>query len=407
VNFIFNNKQRVTLAILSIAAIIVGFFISRFTLSVGIAFLFGLAVINNEFVKNVKLFFQDKTLLAFAGILIIYFIGGVYSYHMDFYWDRVRLKLPFLLLPFGFGSAYFLSKKHFKYLFYLIVACAVLISFWILGTYIIKYNELTELKNAGKYIPSPVNHIRLSLWMAFSVAITCYFFKIENRPILKYLLLISGIYLFVFIHFFAVRSGILALYLVCLLFLFQYIYETKSWLKGSAILLILATLPFMAYLLIPSLKDRIEYSKWDVRQWQQNADIANHSDSKRLASYKAAFNAMKYNPVFGAGTGDIKNQIEISYAEVLPQLTKQEKLLPHNQFLYVGVGLGIIGLVVFCVLLWMIFFSNGNYKNLLMLSAALILLSSFLWEATIESQLGVTIFCLFTLLPYAYQKAES
>lgn len=393
------------MALLSISAIIIGFFISRFTLSVGIAFLFGLAVINNEFKNNLQRFYKDKALLAFVGILLLYIFGGLYSYQMDFYWERVRLKLPFLLLPFGFGSAYFLSKQNFKYLFYLIVACSLIISFWILGGYIINFNDLAELKNAGKYISSPVNHVRFSLWLAFSVAISIYFFSIENNKHIKYALLLSGIYLFIFIHFFAVRSGIFALYLVCFSFLSDYIFSTKSWIKGLAVMAALAVIPILAYEMVPSLQDRIEYTKWDIRQWQHNADISNHSDSKRIASWKTSINAIKYNPLFGSGTGDIKNQIEISYAEVLPQLTKKEKLMPHNQFLYVAVGLGIVGLVVFCVLLWFIYFSNGNYKNMLLLSAALILLSSFLWEATIESQLGVTIFCLFSLLPYAYQKA--
>ena len=393
------------MAILSICAIIVGFFVSRFALSCGIAWLFGQAVINNEFKKNIKRFLNDKVLLAFSGFLLLYFICGLYSYNMDFYWERVRLKLPFLLLPFGFGSAYYLSKKQLKYLFYLILACAILSSFWIIGVFILDYNQLSALRNAGKYIPSPINHVRLSLWLAFSIAIALYFYVKEKQKKIKIALLVAAVYLFIFIHFFAVRSGILALYLVCLLFIIQYIIASKSWTKGIAILLALVTMPILAYLTVPSLKDRIEYSKWDLRQLEYNADISNHSDSKRIASLKASINAIQYNPFFGSGTGDIKNQIEISYAEILPQLSKKEKLMPHNQFLYVAVGFGIVGLLIFCYLLFIIFFKGEQRKNTLLLAAALILLSSFMWEATIESQLGVTIFCLFSLLPYSYQKA--
>lgn len=386
---------------------IIGFFVSRYTMSLGMAFLFGIAVINKDFPKNLKRFVSDRVMLAFSGVLLLYFVSGLYSFDQAFFWERMRIKVPFILLAFAFGSAWMLDRRWLRRSLYLCILLSVLSAFWVIGKYILNYEELSAIRSAGKYLPSPIHHIRLSLWIVFSIAASFYlFYERKQRDFQAWLLFAAAIFLIFFIHFFAVRSGLFSLYALAICSVFYIAFQKKKWFIAIAGIAVLVILPFVAYYVFPPLKDRIEYAKWDLRQFQQKQDISEHSDAKRLTSYLVAVNAIQYNPVFGSGIGDLKNQIEISYSESNPGLPFKGRLLPHNQFLFVSVGTGILGLLIFLYCMYVIFFSREMSSSFLVWAAGIIMLTSFFWEATLEDQHGTALFCICTLLSICYVRSE-
>ena len=98
--------------------------------------------------------------------------------------------------------------------------------------------------------------------------------------------------------------------------------------------------------------------------------------------------------MFGVGTGDVKEAFQSKFEEE-GSVLKDSGLRSHNQYLSITVTLGIIGLLVFlfsliypAIVLKMWSFSPFFYLFV-------IVTMSMLWEDTIESQVGVTVYAFF------------
>jgi len=90
------------------------------------------------------------------------------------------------------------------------------------------------------------------------------------------------------------------------------------------------------------------------------------------------------------------------YLTLKPDIQDEDMMMPHNQWLYVLAGTGLLGLIFFLLAQAFLVFGFGLYKHWLYLTFHIILTSSFIPEATLESQLGVAIYVLFILLLAQY-----
>ena len=63
---------------------------------------FVLAFANGNLKEKWSQFIKNKNYLAVTGIFFVIAYSGFYSELTPYYWDRVRVALPFLVLPFAF-----------------------------------------------------------------------------------------------------------------------------------------------------------------------------------------------------------------------------------------------------------------------------------------------------------------
>ena len=107
------------------------------------------------------------------------------------------------------------------------------------------------------------------------------------------------------------------------------------------------------------------------------------------------------------GTGDIPNAYQQAYNELDSPLEPQFRHKAHNQYLSITVGLGIVGLLVFLMVLLYPYLSAKRYRTYLYTIFLVILLISMLPEDTIETQAGASWFAFFnSLLIFASEKGE-
>jgi O-antigen ligase len=118
----------------------------------------------------------------------------------------------------------------------------------------------------------------------------------------------------------------------------------------------------------------------------------------RLFYLKSAFCAIEKGFVFGVGTGDVQTTMNECYAQSGSPLDKEWYKRPHNQFVTIFVALGLIGLIVFLVsliypliLLW----KELSILYWLFIASAIV---SFLFEDTLETQVGLSFFAIFNTL---------
>jgi hypothetical protein len=143
-----------------------------------------------------------------------------------------------------------------------------------------------------------------------------------------------------------------------------------------------------------SYKKRIYKILWEYGMYQRGETVSGHTLIQRIELWKTAWNIFVEDPIFGVGTGDIPNAFENKFIENNSPL-QGSKLRSHNEYLSVLVSLGIFGLIVF---IFSIFYPPsylGLWNNQLLFWFICFLSISMLWEDTIETQVGVTIFSFF------------
>lgn len=376
--------------------------VSPLVMSVAMGGLFVTAFLTpGAFRKMPKLFIE-----ASAGIFLLFFllvlVSGTYSDNTEEWLERLRIKLPFLLLPLAFfvgNKPTLLQVNRTLYFIWALMIGAALVS---IGLYLKDPAAITEAISRGKSMPTPFNHIRFSLMVVF--ASVCGYHLLRQKFQLKFnwekwLLLSGTAFLVVFTHIWAIRSGLLALYLCLGAILLYEILRTRKILLLGSLLLLLPLVPVVAYYSVPTFTNKVNYMLYDLGRFQEG-DTAAYSDARRLRSMMVSWEAGKDEKWLGVGYGDIKTAMAEQYQTNFPDLAEDNSLDPHNQFLYVFVGLGFLGLAVFTWAVLYPLWVAWRWRNILFVCFNLIALASFVPEYPLENQVGTAFY--LTMLFFLY-----
>lgn len=136
---------------------------------------------------------------------------------------------------------------------------------------------------------------------------------------------------------------------------------------------------------------------YGIRYQLHNTSNPNgHSLLQRLEFWKTGWHIIRNNWIFGVGTGDVQQAFNQQYEKEKSILDPENRLRAHNMYLTVWITFGILGLLIF--LAFLITYLRFNIKNneLFPLMFMIVAIVTFFFEDTIETQLGVSIFALFT-----------
>jgi O-antigen ligase len=347
---------------------------------------------------NVQGFLSNKAYLVAMVPFFIVLVTAFWSGDLDYTIERLRIKLPFLVLPFAFASIPRFKHREVLLVFYFLLATMTVACLYIGINYLANFEEINDLIGKGQPMPTPSNHIRFSLVLGFSIIGGAILFA--QRFVLRYpweRWLIGGmtVFLFLFIHVLSVRSGILVLYLAVLFLSIRYVYLTRRFAMGAGVLLALTVVPIAAYLLVPSFQTKIHYARWDLMQYWQGRG-SDYSDSERLTSLEVGLKIGNEHPVLGVGAGDLKEEVKKRYAAEYTDASKPK--MPHNQFVTMYAGSGMIGLLVFLSSFFFPLFYRRSYRITFFLALHVIVFFSFMMENTIENNFGISFYLLFLLI---------
>ena len=322
--------------------------------------------------------------------------------------DRdLLLKLPYLALPIAFGVMPSLSHA---WIFWFIKGMQVIVlSFCviILVGYFANVDYALGNLESGKSIQMPGSHIRTSLLISL-----CILWSIIILWKYRYILpkanivfgCISVLFLFVVIHVFAVKSGLVTTYLGIGAFILWSLWvpEYRKWSLISMFFVIL--IPIVSYHFIPSFQKKIEYTLYDWEHLGQ-MEIQTLSDVERWNSIEVGWYLFKEKPITGVGYAQLGESMKAAYQSIT-KIDHYDKK-PHNQWLYTLTAIGIVGaLFVFPGLLFPYFLACPSQQPLLSMMG-LVFLSSTMVESTIETSYGMNFHLLFTLIAYNYYRQDS
>lgn len=385
---------------------ILGLFVSKFLLSLSMLGILLLALIRPQLGRELRAFAQQPAFWMLMGFFLLVALGGIHSEDHERWLSRLRVALPFLILPFAFGRLPRLSRSAYLSVYALLVVAALGAGLASFGFYLWDYQAIQESLSHSKAIPTlSGDHIRTSLLLAFAALMAYYLYQ-ENfqwrwRWEPKAYLLLAMV-LAIFVHILAVRSGLLALYAGIGISILRFILIRKRYLLGTFLFLSLLSAPMIAYYAVPSFQAKIDLTAYNYELYLQDS-IGEFSDTQRMVSYEMGLKVGHQQPWVGVGLGDVQAEQERMYAEYYPQ---QKVLLPHNLFLTLYAGSGLLGLLGF---LWIFFFPlfyRKNYQHYPLLISSTVLLSSFISENTLLIAIGTAFYLLFTLLPLHYLRTD-
>jgi O-antigen ligase len=353
---------------------------------------------------NTKInFSKHKNFLPFIVLFIIFALSTLMTDEGNWKYaiEQLVLKLQYLAFAIGFilippfsGRTY----QNFFFFFFLLVLGTTF--FTIYHFLFLDKGDILDYYSRSKILFTVIDHVRYSLFICLAIFLGIYLLvkKYVVKTTFTFWLIFAGtMFLILFLHILAVRSGLVAFYAIFFL-LAIYFLVNKHYKASIFIVAMIIFSIILSYKYIDTLRMRYSYTLYDLKMSENLNESGNdYSISRRIISNKVAYNIFREHPVFGVGEGNILVEIRKKYIRNYPFIREENILDPHNQFLRQLACTGLVGFIIFMVCFYYPLFHRKNYKHIPLLVIYIIVSISFLVEDTLDIQLGLS-FCLFFIM---------
>ncbi len=384
-------------------------FFSRAMMSIGMILIGVQFFLKKDIAETLQTYYKEKVLSMWAFVFLIYLVSILYTEHLEAFWPRLAIKLPLLFMPLGFAALKEMPVKYLQHVLYGFLWLSLITAIISVGLYIADYEEITNSYKAAKVIPNIFNisHIRFSLMLVTAVFAAVYlyhekYYLVHRRE--QFLVIFAGLFILAFIHLLSVRSGLLAFYASAFVITLGYMIIQRKYLFGLIMLVLIIVVPVLSYVIVPTVKNKVNYMITDVGRFLDGENVNDWSDGNRLLSLKIGIELGKTHPLTGIGIGDVAPEMSAYYAKHYPEISEKHHIIPHSQFVYVFTACGLIGLVIFLIVTIYPFLLPETYRNILFLAVNVTIFTSYLSEATLENQLGVCLLITFYLIGWQCMK---
>ncbi len=247
-----------------------------------------------------------------------------------------------LFLPLGFAASLGFTKKDWERIGYLFIILVVGGTLWSMAHYFYHAEAIQKeyLQSRILRVPLKNDHVRFS-WM-ISVAILLAarngFLKSGTARILSWIFFITAIWLIVFLHILAARTGLLSFYLMLLITAIWVIVKKIPARYTVILLLSVIVLPLIAYYALPTFHNRVKYILYDLPYFKEAHYLPGTNDAVRVISIKAGWSVLNEYPASGVGFGDVLDETKAWYASHYPPMTETDKIYPSSEWLVYGAG---------------------------------------------------------------------
>ena len=396
----FQNNRKLAksdIAVILILLMFGGLLVSRLFLSLGMI-LFGINALRDVHPRD---WIKNKWWLMGVAWVAMYAISGIWSDDKETWATFLQIKLPVLFLPLAFSNIPSFSNKQLQALtlgvgLMLFSGACYSISFLVLN-----YQHFIAEYNISHVIPTPVygEYICFSITNSLFAFWCVYVFPKLEIKWAKAAIVLIAISLIAYNHVLASKSGLISFY-VCLFGWSIYNVFARRNLVGIVVLFAIPVMMFLAVKYIPTLQQRKEHIIYTYYRFRANIRDGSEGDISRLISYDIGLRLLKQHPIGGTGMGDIVTEMDNGYAAWYPKVTERiNKLIPHNQFLTVGVGCGLPAMLLFIIWVFMPLGTlRRNRDSVFFFCTWFALFIQLMIEPFLEGQFGLSVYLMFILL---------
>lgn len=356
--------------------------------------------INPRWKERVSETFKSPFFWAMAGLYLLLLVGIWQTEDWGYFTERLRIKVPLLALPLIWPGLPDFSKKEYGWIFGGFALFMLSIIVGVVVNYGLHFTEIENMIRQGQPMPVPRNHIRFSLLVAIATLLSVGAYRLRAWGGQRIWLLVAAL-LFIGQHVLAVRSGLAGAYGGIGVLVLALAWERGTWWPAIVGLIGLTALPVVAYVAVPSFRTKIQYARYELFHRDPSKDTHEYSDEGRLTSLRLGIAVWQDNFWLGTGPGNLRQEMDARYAEVLPGT---EGKRPHNQFVSALAGSGLLGGIITLGCFFLLAYVGLRRENPVYLAVWTVLFFSCLVENTLETSAGVTLFCLFLLQALSAKK---
>jgi len=315
-------------------------------------------------------------------------------------WERsLQVKMPLLLYPLACGFMPSFSRKQLQWVTLLMGVILLSGVGYSLSFLVRDYHKYLLEYRYSVLLPTPCSkdHVRFSIAIALFFIWCVYIWRYFEAGAMKWGITIILVIFIIYLHILAAKSGLVALYLFLAAWGI-YISFVRKKLYGLMLLIAIPVFLLFAAKFIPTFSERKDYISYAWTMLKEGDRSGKYGDIGRLMSYKLAIHLIGEHPWAGVGAGDMMNEMKKGYDQFYPQVEDKARLLPHNQFLIIGLGCGIPAMLLFA--LWAFYpltWLRKNRQSFFFFIVWLVLLMQLLIEPVLEVQFGVFVYFFFLL----------
>jgi len=265
------RKYHSYVYIFSLILLVIGLPLSKFLLSLSQIILLVNWILEGDLKNKFRSFSGNKAALAASSILLLHFIGLLYTSDFAFGFNDIRIKLPLLVLPLILSTSAPLTQQ-VKHAILKFLAAAVTIS-TIVSTLILTdviHREIADVR----YVSVFISHVRLALLICVVIFSCVWLFMQPSERKWKWAYAALIAWLLIFLVLVESITGISVLFLATALYLlYRLMRSRRQALKYTVVLVIVACVSGAGYFV---------YSTW---QRYAVADVVDESALEKLTAH--------------------------------------------------------------------------------------------------------------------------
>ena len=190
------------------------------------------------------------------------------------------------------------------------------------------------------------------------------------------------------------RAGILGFVLLALVWLLYLVFARRKYVVGVAVLVALFGLTYFVFTKFDRLANTAKSLETTAEDGIKN-QCKEDGTTVRFWIWKSALSVVKEHPVWGVGTGDVRDEMQKQFEHLGMVNSAKDRLNAHNQYLETWLGVGVFGLLALLAMLFVPFWVGIRMRDWLLVGFICLCSVSFLFESMLNSIAGVGFFAIF------------
>lgn len=181
---LFPPKFHFYIYILGLLMLSIGLPLSKYLMSLSQLILLGNWILEGELKRKFSDFWKNRPALVLSSLIMLHFLGLIYTSDFAYALNDVRIKIPLLVFPLIISTSKPFSKKIFEIILQVFVAATILatiISCLILTDVV--HREILDIRKISIFI----SHIRFGLLICIGIFISGYFVYNRTKIWMKFM----------------------------------------------------------------------------------------------------------------------------------------------------------------------------------------------------------------------------
>lgn len=245
--------SRTNIYLFGLALMMVALPTSKFLMSIAQFILIFNWLLDKNVLVKFRRFFENKPAMVVFSVFFIHVIGLLWTSDFNYAWKDLRIKLPLLALPVIISTTPRLQRKTFFNLMLLFIGANLFGSFFSIGKLLTR--EVFEIRDISVFI----SHIRFALNVSVAIFAGIYLsFQKRYYPAgLRFLLMISALWLIFFLGLMEAVTGITVLVIITMVLLAISVFQLRRLSIRLLVTFFLIAVPVSIFLHLRSLRNEI------------------------------------------------------------------------------------------------------------------------------------------------------